>query len=69
MTMTKWIAALAVVSLAAAPAAAEVSRTPAPVQEAESLSGGGTAWIIAGLIALAAILYFTTDDNDEPISP
>lgn len=70
--MTRWIAALAAVSLVATPAAAQASRTPAPVEDAESLTGGiGAAWIIAALMAAAAILLLTgDDDNDDlPTSP
>ena len=69
--MTKWIAALAAVSLAAAPAAAQASRTAAPVGETETLTGGATiAWIIAALMVVGAILIITDDDDsDLPTSP
>ena len=70
--MTKWIAALAAVSLAAAPAAAQASRTAAPVEDAESLTGGATiAWIMAAIMAIGAVLIITedNDENDAPSSP
>ena len=69
--MTKLIAALAAVSLAAAPAAAQASRTAAPVGETEALTGGATiAWIIAALMVVGAILIITDDDDsDLPTSP
>jgi len=69
---TKWIAALAALSLVAAPAAAaQPTRTPTSIDEAEALGGGNAvAWIIAGLIAIAAIIYLTDDDDDDvPVSP
>ena len=51
--MTKWIAALAAVSLAAAPAAAQASRAAAPVEDAETLTGGATiAWIMAAIMVM-----------------
>lgn len=69
--MTKWIVALAAVSLAATPAAAEASRAAAPVDETESLTGGATvAWVFAAIMAIGAILIITDDDdNDLPTSP
>lgn len=69
--MTKWIAALVAVSLAAAPAAAQTTRTAAPVGDTESLTGGATiAWIIAALMVAGAILIITDDDDsDLPSSP
>ena len=69
--MTKWIAALAAVSLAAAPAAAQASRTAAPVGDSESATQGATiAWIMAAIMAIGAILIITDDDdNDLPTSP
>jgi hypothetical protein len=69
--MTKWIAALAALSLAATPAAAQVDRAAAPVEEAESLAGGlGVAWIAAALMVVAAIVILTNDDEgDFPVSP
>lgn len=69
--MTKWIAALAAVSLATAPAAAQASRTAAPVGDTESLTGGATiAWVMAALMVIGAILIITDDDeSDLPTSP
>ena len=69
--MIKWIAALAAVSLAAAPAAAQAGRTASPVEETESLTGGATiAWIMAALVVVAAVLVITDDDeSDLPSSP
>jgi len=67
--MTKWTAALAAASLAAAPAAAQPIRTAAPVEEAESLRGGNAiAWIMAAIMVVGAILILTEDD-DAPRSP
>ena len=72
-TMTKWIAALAAVTLATAPAAAQASRAAAPVEDAESLTSGATiAWIMAAIMVIGAILIITNDDDDEndlPSSP
>ena len=70
--MIKWIAALAAVSLAAAPAAAQASRTAAPVGEAESQVQGATiAWIMAVIMVIGAILIITDDDDESnlPSSP
>lgn len=69
--MTKWIAALAAVSLAAAPAAAQATRTAASVDDTESLTGGATiAWIMAAIMAIGAVLIITDDDDsDLPSSP
>lgn len=68
--MTKWIAALAAISLATAPAAAQAARAGTPVEEAESLAGGiGVAWIIAALMVVAAIAILSEDDDDAPVSP
>ena len=68
--MTKWIAALAAVSLATAPAAAQTGRAPAPIEDAESLAGGATiAWIMAAIMAIGAILIITDDGDDLPTSP
>jgi hypothetical protein len=73
MTMTKWIAALAAVTLATAPAAAQAARTAAPVEDGESLTGGATiAWIVAAIMVIGAILIIIDDDddgNDLPSSP
>jgi len=71
MKMTKWIAALAAVSLAAAPAAAQASRAPAPVGDSEALTQGSTiAWVMAAIMVIGAILIITEDDdNDAPTSP
>jgi hypothetical protein len=71
MTMIKWIAALAAVSFAAAPAAAQANRTAAPVEDTETLAGGATiAWIMAAIMVVGAILIITDDDgNDAPSSP
>ena len=70
--MTKWIAALAAVSLTASPAAAQASRSPAPVGDAESLTGGAwVAWLMAAIMVAGAILIITDDDDasDLPSSP
>jgi hypothetical protein len=68
--VTKWIAALAAFSFMTAPAAAEISRASAPVEEVESLSGGiGIAWILAALMVVAAIVILTNDDDERPVSP
>ena len=68
--MTKWIAALAALSLSAAPAAAQPSRNAAPVEDAESLTQGATiAWIMAVIMVVGAILIITDDGNDAPTSP
>ena len=69
--MTKWIAALAAVSLAAALAAAQASRSAASVGDSESLTSGSTiAWIMAAIMVIGAILIITEDDdNDAPTSP
>lgn len=70
--MTKWIAALAAVTLAASPAAAQASRAAAPVEDAESLTSGTTiAWIFAAIMVIGAIIILTQDDdeNDLPSSP
>jgi hypothetical protein len=73
MMMTKWIAALAAVSLAATPAAAQASRTAAPVEDTASLTGSGAtiAWIMAAIMVIGAILIITQDDDDDeaPSSP
>ena len=64
---TRWIAALAAVSLAGAPAAAQASRNAAPVDESETLGGGlGFAWIMAAVMVIGAILIIV-DDDDEPV--
>ena len=66
--MTKWLAALAAASLAAAPAAAEPIRTAAPAGETESLRGGlGVAWLIALIMVVGAVLIIS--DDDGPSSP
>jgi hypothetical protein len=70
--MTKWIAALAAVSLAAAPAAAQANRTAAPVEDTDSLAGGATvAWAMAVIMVIGAILIITDDGDgsDLPSSP
>ena len=69
--MTKWIAALAALTLAAAPAAAQASRAASPVDDAETLTSGTTiAWVFAVLMAIGAIVIITDDDgNDLPSSP
>lgn len=80
--MSKWIAALAALSLATAPAAAQASRTAdssaapasraaAPVGDTESLTSGATiAWIMAVIMVIGAILIITDDDDNEaPSSP
>lgn len=68
--MTKWIAALAALSLAATPAVAQPGRTSAPVEQTESLGGGiGLAWIAAALMVVAAIVILTGDDDEGPVSP
>ena len=69
--MTKWIAVLAAGSLAAAPAAAQPIRTGAPVDEADSLSGGpAIAWVLALVMAVGAIWIIVDDDDDGvPSSP
>ena len=70
MTMTKWIAALATASLAAAPVAAQPMRTAAPVDQAESLGGGiGIAWVFAAIMVVGAILVIADDGDDLPRSP
>jgi len=67
--MTKWIIALAVASLATAPAAAQAGRAVAPVGDTESLTQGATvAWIFAAIMVIGAILILT-DDEDAPSSP
>lgn len=68
----KVLAAAAVLSLAAMPAVAEVSkaRAVAPVED-ESEVGGGSSLIIAllaGAAAIAAIVALSGGDND-PVSP
>ena len=69
--MIKWIAALAAVSLAATPAAAQATRAAAPVENAEALTGGiWIAWVMAALVAIAAVLIITDDnESDLPTSP
>ena len=70
--MTKSIAALAAISLAAAPVTAQAARTGAPVEDAESLSGGATiAWIIAAIMVVGAVWAIVDDDDDIdlPVSP
>jgi hypothetical protein len=68
--MTKWIAALAALSFITAPAAAEISRASAPVEEVDSLSGGiGIAWILAALMVVAAIVILSDEDDERPLSP
>ena len=69
--MIKWIAALAALTLAAAPAAAQASRAASPVDDAETLTSGTTiAWVFAVLMAIGAIIIITDDDgNDLPSSP
>jgi predicted exporter len=71
MTMTKSIAALAAISLAAAPVTAQAARTAAPVQDAESLSGGATiAWVIAAIMVIGVVWAIVDDDDDDlPVSP
>lgn len=65
-------AAAAVLSLATAPAIAEISldRTPAPV-EGESEVGGGSGLLIAILAGAAVIagIVIAADDDDAPVSP
>ncbi len=72
MKIRTMAAAAAALSLAAAPAVAEVSfdRASAPV-EGESELGGGA---ILGALAIAAIIAgiaiaATTDDNSDAVSP
>jgi hypothetical protein len=69
--MTRWIAALAAVSLAAAPAAAEANRTAAPIKESDSIGGGiGAVWVLAAAMVLGFILVVLDDDDDDlPESP
>jgi hypothetical protein len=72
MTMIKSIAALAAISLATAPAAAQAARTDAPVADAESLSGGVTiAWVIAAIMVIGVVWAIVEDDDDTdlPVSP
>jgi hypothetical protein len=70
MTMTKWIAALAAASFAAAPAVAQPIRTATPIEESDSLAGVPTvAWIMAVIMVIGAILIITDDDDEAPDSP
>lgn len=65
-------AVAAVLSLATAPAIAEVSldRAPAPV-EGESELAGGSGLLIAVLAAAAVIagIVIASDGDDDPVSP
>jgi len=69
--MIKWIAALAAVSLAASPVAAQASRTAAAVEEADSIAGGASiAWVMAAIMVIGAIVFIVDDDDPEtPTSP
>lgn len=69
--MIKWIAALAAVSLAASPVAAQTSRTAAAVEEADSMAGGASiAWVMAAIMVIGAIVFIVDDDDPEtPTSP
>jgi|GEM_PF-6685141 hypothetical protein len=69
--MIKWIAALAAVSLAASPVAAQASRTAAAVEEADSMAGGASiAWVMAAIMVIGAIVFIVDDDDPEtPTSP
>jgi hypothetical protein len=70
--MTRSIAALAALSLAVAPVAAQAARTAAPVDDAESLSGGASiAWVIAAIMVIGVVwaIVDDDDDNDLPVSP
>ena len=76
--MIKWIAALAAVSLAASPVAAQASRSAAAVErsaaaveEADSLAGGvSIAWVLAAIMVIGAIVFIVDDDDSEtPTSP
>jgi predicted metal-binding membrane protein len=72
LTMTRSIAALAALSLVAAPVAAQAARTAAPVEHAESLAGGTTvAWVIAALMVIGVVWAVVDDDDDSdlPVSP
>jgi hypothetical protein len=65
-----WVAALATVSLAAAPVAAQPVRASAPVEQTESLRGTGVAWLFAVVMALGALLIIIdNDDEGAPTSP
>lgn len=70
--MTKWIAALAAMSMIAAPATAQITRSATPVEENESLAGGlGPVWVAALLMVVAAVVILSGegDDDDLPVSP
>jgi hypothetical protein len=72
MTMIKPIAALATLSLAVAPVGAQAARIGAPVDDAESLSGGASiAWLFAAIMVVGAVWAIVDDDdgNDLPVSP
>jgi len=63
-------ASLAIGSIAAS--AAEVDRAPSSLTKAESLSGEGDAafYVLALLVAVAAIVIIASNDgDDEPASP
>ena len=70
--MIKSFAALGAISLAMAPVAAQAARTGAPVDDAESLSGGASiAWVFAAIMVVGAVwaIVDDDDDNDLPVSP
>ena len=54
--------------LSSTASAAELARTPSPVTDQEQIAGNPwVPWFVA-LLALAAIIFVVTDD-DEPESP
>ncbi len=70
--MIKWIGALAALSLAASPVAAQASRASAAVEEADSMAGGlSIAWIMAAIMVIGAVVFIVDDDDDRvtPTSP
>lgn len=57
-------------TLIAAPVAAHaVERAPAPVQEAEQISGQPWIWVLGAAIAIGILILLLDDDDEEPVSP
>lgn len=58
-------------SLLGAPVTASaVERTPAPVDQAEQISGVAPwIWVLGAAIAIGLLIILLDDDDEEPVSP